>query len=105
MNKLNRTNCSRHDTATPPSLIIKYLDNGGQDGGQLGGHALDQRGRDAVEAEGGHLSVGCEESGGRVKRRRRDDHDEKYYRGGQGGKQARHKYLHAVARDEHFYPT
>lgn len=68
MNKLNRTNCSRHDTATTPSLIIKYLDNGGQDGGQLSGHALDQRGRDAVEAEGGHLSVGCEESGGRVKR-------------------------------------
>ena len=56
MIELDRTNCSRHDTATTPSSI-KYLDNGGQDGGQLGGNALDERGRDAVEAEGGHLSV------------------------------------------------
>jgi hypothetical protein len=36
---------------------ITYFHNGGQDGGQLGGHALDERGRDAVEAKGGHLSV------------------------------------------------
>jgi len=66
--QMNRTNklfapCTTTHTTTPS--IIKYLDDGGEHRRQLSGHALDHRGRDAVEAEGGHLSVSlCGRSGG-----------------------------------------